>query len=164
MAGEADQNPPVTTKPATGGNKSNSGTVSDAPATSSSATVAAIKMVDNKIHDIVNYWKKSNISEANRQAYHDLGCLLGNMISSVPEVDVPTTHGSTVVCIESHLVAGLGLPPSKFLVAIMNLLGCELVHFNPNAITALSCFTILCECSLWITPDTSLFWYFYSPS
>jgi hypothetical protein len=35
--------------------------------------MATIKMVYNKIPDIADYWKKSNISEANRQAYHDLG-------------------------------------------------------------------------------------------
>jgi hypothetical protein len=72
--------------------------------------------------------------------------------------------GSTVVCFESHLVAGLDLPPSKILIAIINFLGCELVHLNPNAIVALSCFTMLCECGLGITPDTNLFWYFYSPA
>jgi hypothetical protein len=42
-----------------------------------------------------------------------------------------------VVCFEPHLVAGLGLPPSKFLVAVMSHLGYELVHFNLNTITAL---------------------------
>jgi hypothetical protein len=40
MVGEADQNPPIATKPTSGSNKS------DVPATSSSATVAAIKMAD----------------------------------------------------------------------------------------------------------------------
>jgi hypothetical protein len=84
--------------------------------------------------------------------------------SSVSEVDVPTVDGSIVVYFESHLVIGLGLPPSKFLVAIMNFLGCEMVQFNPNAIAALSYFTMLCECWLGIAPDTSLFWYFYSPT
>jgi hypothetical protein len=44
----------------------------------------------------------------------------------------------------------------------MSHLGCELVHFNPNAITALSYFTMLYECWLGIAPDTNLFWYFYS--
>jgi hypothetical protein len=71
---------------------------------------------------------------------------------------------STVVCFESHLIAGLGLTPSKFLVSILNFLGCELVHLNSNAIAALSCFAMLCECWLGIIPDTSLFWYFYSPA
>jgi hypothetical protein len=89
MAGEADQNPPVTTEPATDGNKI------DAPATSSSATIVAIKMADNRIHEIADYWKKSKVSEANRQAYHDFGWLTGNLISSISEVDVPTTHDST---------------------------------------------------------------------
>jgi hypothetical protein len=45
----------------------------------------------------------------------------------------------------------------------MNFLMCELVHLNPNVIIALSCFTMLCECWLEIAPDTSMFWYFYSP-
>jgi hypothetical protein len=47
MAGEADQNPLIATESATDDNKSDSRTGSDVPATSSSTTVAAIKMVDN---------------------------------------------------------------------------------------------------------------------
>jgi hypothetical protein len=66
-----------------------------------------------------------------------------------------------IIYFESHLIAGLGLPPSKFLVSILNFLRCELVHLNPNAIIALNYFTMLCECWLRIPPDTSLFWYFY---
>jgi hypothetical protein len=80
----------------------------------------------------------------------------------IPEVDVPIVNDSTTIYFESYLIAGLGLPPSKFLSSIMNFLGCELVHFNLNAIAALSYFTILCECWLGIAPDTNLFWYFYS--
>jgi hypothetical protein len=163
MAGEADQNPPVIPEPIAGGNKSDSGMESDAPTTSSSTTLAAIKMADNQIPEITDFWKKSNVSEVNHQAYHNLGWLMGNLIYSIPEVDIPTTHGSTVVCFKSHLIAGLGLPPSKFLVAVMNFLGCELVHFNLNAIAALSCFTMSCECWLGIVPDTSLFLHFYTP-
>jgi hypothetical protein len=135
MAGEADKNPPITTEPIIDGNKSVSGMESDAPATSSSMTLAAIKMADNQIPEIVDYWKKSNVFKANRQTYHDLSWLTDNLISSIPMLDIPITHGSTLVCFESHLAAGLGLPPSKFLVAIMNFIGCELVHFNPNAIS-----------------------------
>jgi hypothetical protein len=43
----------------------------------------------------------------------------------------------------------------------LELLRCELVHLNPNANTALGCFSILCECWLRIPPDANLFWYFY---
>jgi hypothetical protein len=119
MASEVDQNPPVTTKPTASSNKSDSRPESEAPATSSSATVAGIKMANNKIPEISTYWKKSNVSKAICQAYHDFAWLTGNRISSILEVDVPTTHDSTMVCFESHLVAGLGLPPSKFLVTVM---------------------------------------------
>jgi hypothetical protein len=71
MASEADQNPPVITEPTDGGNKSDSGKEGDALVTSSSMTLAAIKMADNQIPEIADYWKKSNVSEANHQAYHD---------------------------------------------------------------------------------------------
>jgi hypothetical protein len=67
MVGEADQNPPAITEPATSGNKSDSGIESDASATSSSATLATIKMADNQIPEITDFWKKSNVSEANHQ-------------------------------------------------------------------------------------------------
>jgi hypothetical protein len=86
------------------------------------------------------------------------------MISTIPKVDVPTFHGSTILYFESHLLAGLGLPPSKFLVAIINYLGCSLVHFNTNALTVLSSIVMLCDCWLGIPPDSSLFWYYYSLS
>jgi hypothetical protein len=62
-----------------------------------------------------------------------------------------------IVCFESHLMYGLGLPPRKFLVSILNYLWCEWIHLNPNAITGLSCFNMLCVCYLGIPPDTSLF-------
>jgi hypothetical protein len=54
-------------------------------------------------------------------------------------------------------MCGLGLPPSKFLVSVLNYIGCELVHLHPNTISALSYFSMLCECWLDIPPDTSLF-------
>jgi hypothetical protein len=90
MAGEADQNPLAATESATD-NKSDSETESDVLAISSSAIVAAIMMEDNQIPEIPNYQKKSNVSEANHQAYHDFDWLTSNLISSIPEVDVSTT-------------------------------------------------------------------------
>jgi hypothetical protein len=113
---------------------------------------------------MVDYWKKTMITKVDRQACYSFGWLNGGLESSVHTVEYPIVDGTTVVCFESHLVAGLGLPPSKFLVAVISHLGCELVHFNPSVIVALSYFTMLCVCWLGIAPDTSLFWYFYSPA
>jgi hypothetical protein len=81
----------------------------------------------------------------------------GSLLSFIPEVDVPTVDGSIVLCFESHLSAGLGLPPNKLLVSIMNFLGCSLMDFNPIAIAPLSSFAMLCECWLGIPSDSSLF-------
>jgi hypothetical protein len=46
----------------------------------------------------------------------------------------------------------------------MNYLGCSLVHLNTNAISTLSNSVMLCECWLGIPLETSLFWYYYSPT
>jgi hypothetical protein len=119
-------------------------------------------MADRKVPEMSDFFKKTTVTKEDRLAYHRFGWLTDNLLSTIPEVDVPTVHDSTIVCFESHLLARLGLPSSKFLSSIMNFLGCELVHFNPNAIAALSCFAMMCECWMGIAPDTSMFWYFYS--
>jgi hypothetical protein len=146
MAGETDQILHVVDEPIISESKSDSRMESDVLATSSSSNMAAAKMADNTTPEMVDYWKKKMVTEANRKAYHSFGWVNGGLESSVHIVEYPIVDGTTMVCFESHRVAGLGLPPSKFLVAMMCHLWCELVHFNPNTIAALSCFTMLCEC------------------
>jgi hypothetical protein len=163
MVGEADHVLHATDEPIVDENKSAAGTESDAPA-SSSANAAVKEMVNKTTPSMSDYWKKSTITEDIHSTYHVVGWLGGRLESIIPTVECPMVVGTTVVCFESHLIAGLGLPPSKFLVAIMNILRCELVHLNLNAIAALSYFAMLYECWLGITPDTSLLWYFYSPA
>jgi hypothetical protein len=142
----------------------NSATESAAMVTSSSLTRGVIKMDDGEISELVDFFKKTIVTEADHQAYHDLGWLSGNLLSFIPEVDVPIVEGSTVLCFECQLAAGLGLPPNKFLSSVMSYLGCSSIHLNANAVSALSSFAMLCECWLGIPPDTSLFWYYYSPA
>jgi hypothetical protein len=120
-----------------------------------------IEKMAKDIPVLTDYWKKSTVTEAVRSAYHNVIWLPGMVESFIPDLEFLTVDNSTVVYFESHLVAGLDLPPSKFLVSILNFLRCELVHLNPNAIAALNCFTMLCECWLRITLDNNLFWYFY---
>jgi hypothetical protein len=163
MTVETAQDLPITDKPAAADAQSDSRVESTAPTTFASPTLAATKMADRNVPEMSDFFKKTTVIEEERRAYHRFSWLTGNLISMIPEVDVPTVHDSTIVCFESYLVARLGLLPSKFLSTIMNFLGYELVHFNPNDITTLSCFAMMCECWLGIAPDTSLFWYFYSP-
>jgi hypothetical protein len=140
----------------------NSAMESAAMVTSSSLTRGVIKMDDGEITKLADFFKRTIVIEADRKACHNLGWLSGNLISFIPEVDVPTVEGSTVLCFKCQLAAGLGLPPSKFLSSVMSYLRCSLVHLNANAIFAFSSFAMLCECWLGIPPDTSLFWYYYS--
>jgi hypothetical protein len=97
MVGEADWTLATADTPAVDEGRNDSGAESDAPTTSSSVTLAIIKMVDNKVPEMSDYWKKSTITKVDRQAYHDFGWLTGNLMSIVPEVDFPSTHDSTVV-------------------------------------------------------------------
>jgi hypothetical protein len=55
MASEADQTPHAADKPTADEGKSNSGMESNAPVTSSSATLDAIKIADKTIHDMADY-------------------------------------------------------------------------------------------------------------
>jgi hypothetical protein len=157
MAMETAHDLPISDAPTGDDTQSNSEAESTALVTSSSPTQATTKMVDRKVPEMRDFFKKTTVTEEERLAYHSFDWLIGNLISMIPEVDVPTIHNSTIICFESYLIVGLGLPPNKFLSSIMNFLGYELVHFNPNAIVALSCFAMLCECWLRIAPDTRLF-------
>jgi hypothetical protein len=126
-------------------------------ASSSSQTRGATKMAEGEITELTGFFKKTTMTKDDRGVYHDRGWLTSNLISFIPEVDVPTVEASTILCFESQLAARLGLPPSKFLSSIMNYLKCSLVHLNTNAVSALSSFIMLCKCWLEIPPDINLF-------
>jgi hypothetical protein len=148
MANETNRIPNVTGEAVVDEGKTHSRGESDVLMASSSSNEAIAKMANKTTPApaLSDYWKKSTVTEANRSAYHTIGRLGGALESFVPIVEMPMVDNSTVVSFESHLIAGLGLPPSKFLVSILNFLRCELVHLNLKVIAALSCFTILCEC------------------
>jgi hypothetical protein len=134
-----------------------SGAKSIAMTASSSPTRDATKMAEGEIPELTDLFKKTTVTEDDRRAYHDRRWLTGNLVSFISEVDVPTVEGSTILCFEFQLAAGVGLPPSKFLSSIINYFGCSLVHLNAKAISALSSFVMLCECWLGIPLDTNLF-------
>jgi hypothetical protein len=141
---EGPSHDPIVTNPPVDDNTRNDSGKESIAVTASSPTCGAALTTKGKILELSDFFKKTSITDGERQAYHERGWLTCNVISSVPDVDVPTIEGSTVICFESHLVAGLGLPPSKFLVTIMGYLNYTLFHFNPNAISALSTFVMLC--------------------
>jgi hypothetical protein len=114
-------------------------------AASSSLTRGAAKMAEGEISELTDFFKKTTVTKDESQAYHDRGWLTVNLVSFIPEVDVPTVEDFIIIYFESQLAARVGLPPSKFLSSIMNYLECSLVHLNPNVVFALSSFVMLCE-------------------
>jgi hypothetical protein len=54
-------------------------------------------MVDRKIPEMSNFFKKTTVTEEEHQAYHRFGWMTSNLISTIHEVDVPTVHDSTIV-------------------------------------------------------------------
>jgi hypothetical protein len=137
---------------------------SQVASSTSSSTMADQAMVRKEIPSLCQYWKAPTVADKDIVAYHDAGWLSGVLVYTPTTLDFPTIDQTNIICFESHLMYRLGLPPSKFLVSVLNYIGCKLVHLHPKAILMLSYFSMLCECWLGIPPDTSLFWHFYSPT
>jgi hypothetical protein len=67
-----------------------SGAESTAMVASSSPTHGATKMVEGEILELTDFFKKTTVTEDDRRAYHNYGWLTSNLVSLIPEVDVPT--------------------------------------------------------------------------
>jgi hypothetical protein len=122
MDGETDQTLLVAGDTAAIDDKTVSGVESDTTMTSSSSNAAAEKIVNKDVPMITDYWKNSTVTEVDRAAYHVIDWLAGGVESSITDLEFPMVDNTIVVCFESHPIAGLGLPPIKFLVSILNFL------------------------------------------
>jgi hypothetical protein len=68
--------------------------------TSSCLTHGVSMMAKGEIPELTDFFKKTSLSKEKLQGYHRLGWLTGNVLSSIPEVDVSTVHDSSVLCFE----------------------------------------------------------------
>jgi hypothetical protein len=157
MIGEIDQTSLVVGGTTAPGSKDATGAEIETASASPSFNVATQTMVKKEVPKLFEYWKVPMTSKKDLAAYHATGCHPCVMLSSTTDLDFPTIDKTIIVCFESHPMCGLDLPPSKFLISILNYLGHELIHLNPNAIAVLSCINMLCECWLGIPPNTNLF-------
>jgi hypothetical protein len=164
MADTTVHTPAAPVTPSASADDSGHDSGAESAAMAAPSTHGATRMAAGEISELTDFFKKTIVTEDDRRTYHDRGWLTGNLVSFIPEVNVSTVDGSTIICFKSQLAAGVGLPPSKFLSSIMNYLGCSLVRLNSNAVSALNNFIMLCECWLEIPLDTSLSWYYYSPA
>jgi hypothetical protein len=97
--------------------------VESAAIAASSPTRGATRMAVGEIPKLTDFFKKTTVTEDDCWAYHGRGWLTGNLVSFIHEVDDPTVEGSTIICFESPLADGVGLPLSKILVEHHELLG-----------------------------------------
>jgi hypothetical protein len=58
-------------------------------------------MAEGEIPELIDFFKKMTMTEDDDQAYHNRGWLTDNLVSFIPEVDVNTVEGSTILCFES---------------------------------------------------------------
>jgi hypothetical protein len=92
MAKETAHDLRLTDKPTDDEAQSDSGMESVALMTSSSPTLAVVKMADGQIPELLDFFKKTIVTEEERQDYHDFDWLSGNLLSTIP-----TIHDSTVI-------------------------------------------------------------------
>jgi hypothetical protein len=130
---------------------------SESPSSTSFPTKEDQVMMERKIPNLYEYWKAPTVDDKDINNFHMPRCLPRDALCSPTSLEFPTIDHTSIVCFVSHLICSLDLPPSEFLVAILNYLGCKLIHLHPNAIGALICFSMVCECWQDIPLDTSLF-------
>jgi hypothetical protein len=70
-------------------------------------TRGATRMTKGEIPELTDLFKKTTVTEYDRRGYHDHEWLTGNLVSFIPEVDVLTVEGYTILCLESQLAAGI---------------------------------------------------------
>jgi hypothetical protein len=100
MAEVPYRDPIVTNLPADEDTRNDS-EVESIATTTSSPTHNATLMAKGEIPELSDFFKKTYVTGVlvtKRQDYHERGWLIGNVISSVSEVDVPTVKGSTAIC------------------------------------------------------------------
>jgi hypothetical protein len=146
MTGESDQISNVVSDAAASISHSGAAAESEAASSTSSSTMADQAIANKEVPLLYQYWKAPTVTDKDISTYHATGWLPGILLCSPTTLDFLMIDRTNIVCFESHMMCGLGLPPSKFLISILNYIGCELVHLNPNAISVLSCFCMLCEC------------------
>ena len=62
-----------------------------------------------------------------------------------------------------HALAGLALPPSSFLLMLLEAFGLQLNHLTPNSIASAATFAHLCEMFVGVRPCVKLFRQFFVP-
>jgi len=108
------------------------------------------------------YWLPSCMTEAYVKELSDSGFLPSKADCQwrIPGDEVvPAPQDGERVVLASHLLRGMGLPPSAFFSAVLRHYGLQPHNIAPNSILVLAGFQALCEGYLGIEPTVELFKY-----
>jgi hypothetical protein len=75
--------------------------------------------------------------------FHEAGWLPNDLVCSPTTLDFSMIDRTNIVYFESYPMCGLGLPPSKFLVAILGYLVCKLIIYTYIRMTHYKLFSVI---------------------
>jgi hypothetical protein len=111
----------------------------------------------------VEAWIRSSVTKRKLQELVGNGLLRPRTSRDLPEWRVPPTNHREPSPPEGHMVSfvafherGLGVPPSRFMRAILHYYGVELHHLAPNSISQATIFVVICKGCLGIEPYSKL--------
>ena len=81
---------------------------------------------------------------------------------SVPDELAPAPKDNEMVLTKALVERGFSFPPSDFFLEILKTYGLQPHNISPNSVLAISNHVALCEGHLRVTPEISLFQYFFS--
>jgi Putative gypsy type transposon len=112
------------------------------------------------------YWDPCSTKDKHLEKLVDQGLLLPSTtlaFHSCYGQAFPTADTNVLIAFVAHVQCGFGVHPSKFFERICQFYDIESCHLKPNAVTALSVFTILCEAFLGIEPNLNVWRFLYKP-
>jgi hypothetical protein len=110
MTGEADQISNITGNVAASSSQSGAATESKAVSSTTSSTMADQAIANKAVRLLYEYWKALMVTDQEISTYHNAGWLSGLLLYTPTTLDFPTIDRTNIVCFESHLMCGLGLP------------------------------------------------------
>jgi hypothetical protein len=111
----------------------------------------------------VNVWARSSVTERKLEELVRDGLLRPRASQSQPEWRVPPSDHQEPTPPEGYVVSfvafherGLGMPPSRFMRALLHYYKVELHHLAPNSISQAAIFSAVCEGYLGMEPHWNL--------
>ncbi|KAK1561283.1 hypothetical protein QYE76_007641 [Lolium multiflorum] len=107
-------------------------------------------------------WWPCTTTEMELKNLESEGFLQPGSWRSVPDEPAPAPRDDEMVLTKALVERGFSFPPSDFFLEILKTYGLQPHNISPNSVLAISNHVALCEGHLRVTPEISLFQYFFS--